>query len=416
VLLSVNTYAQEPPDTTKEREPYPEPRSIGSDILAVPQFIIDIPFNLIEGAAGFLIEDLYGGLLAAHVTALIANVHRIWGFYPVFSTGNRSGIEYGLGFRSKGVFTREERLKIKGSYSANDYQNIKIQYRAPNFIDPDLGVTFLGQYRQRPWESFYGLGNNSPEKSQVNYNPEHSHLRAGALWTINDNWKTELVLGYDAYNIFDGEDPNLEGNIVDIIPKLQLSPGEVRGSRLISFGGTIDHDWRNNNGQPTSGGRELVSLVYYESTRDFDDFAFWRTSVDIRHYLELFKKRTLALRILVESVDPSGTSPALPFYLKNSLGGVDNFRGYRNGRFLDNDLATASVEYRYPILEMIDGFVFLDEGRVFNNLSDDFKWHDWKYSYGAGLRIFNDEDIMLRTFIAKSKEDSRFYLEFSDAF
>jgi len=130
----------------------------------------------------------------------------------------------------------------------------------------------------------------------------------------------------------------------------------------------------------------------------------------------LFKKRTLGLRILVESVDRPGASPSLPFYLKSSLGGVDNLRGYRNGRFLDNDLAMASVEYRYPILEMIDGFVFLDEARVFNNLSNDFNWHDWKYSYGAGLRIFNDEDIMVRAFIAKSKEDNRLYLEFSDAF
>jgi len=115
-------------------------------------------------------------------------------------------------------------------------------------------------------------------------------------------------------------------------------------------------------------------------------------------------------------VDLSGTSPALPFYLKSSLGGVDNLRGYRNGRFLDNDLAMASVEYRYPILEIIDGFVFLDEARVFNNLSDSFKWHDWKYSYGAGVKIFDDKDMMVRTFVAKSKEDSRFYLEFSDAF
>ncbi len=416
VLLTASAYSQEPPDTTKEREPYPEPRGIGSDIMAVPQFILDIPISLLEGATGFLIEDLYGGLLAAQVAALIGNFDRVWGFYPVFSTGSRSGLEYGLGFRSKGVFTKEERLKIKGSYSAHDYQNIKIQYRAPNFIHPDLGVTFLGQYRQRPWESFYGQGNNSLENNQVNYNPEHSHLRAGGLWTMNSRWKTEFTIGYNAYNIFYGEDPKLEGNIVDIIPKLQLSSEEVRGTRLVSFGGIVDHDWRNNAGQPTHGGRELFSIVYHKSTRDFDDLAFWRTSVDIRHYLELFKKRTLALRILVETVDLSGASPALPFYLKSALGGVDNLRGYRNGRFLDNDLAMASIEYRYPILEIIDGFIFLDEGRVFNNLSDDFKWHDWKYSYGAGLRIFNDEDVMLRMFLAKSKEDSRFYLEFSDAF
>jgi len=417
-LVVTRAYGQEPPDTTKEREPYPEPRSLGSDIMAVPQFIIDIPVTLLEGFTGFIVEDLYAGALAAQVGALIGNFDRIWGFYPVFSTGSRSGVEYGLGFRSKGVFTKEERLKIKGSYSAHDYQNFKIQYRAPNFVSPDLGITFLGQYRKRPWESFYGLGNNSLEKNQVNYNPEQSHLHGGALWTISPQWKLELALGYDAYNLFDGEDPKLEGDIDTIVsnPNLQLSPAEVRGTRYWSLGGTIDHDWRNGNGQPTSGGREIISLTYNKSTRDFDKLEFWQTTVDLRQYLELFKKRTLALRVLLESNDITDNSPALPFYLKSSLGGVENLRGYRNGRYIDNDLALVSLEYRYPLLEMIDAFLFMDEGRVFQSLSDHFKWRDWKYSYGAGLRLWSDDELMIRTFLAKSKEDTRFYLEFSDAF
>lgn len=416
VFFTQSTFAQVAPDTTKEREPYPEPRSVAGDILAVPQFIIDIPLNVLKGATGFLIEDLYGGLLAAQVAALVGNFDRVWGFYPVFSTGSRSGFEYGIGFRSKGAFTSEERLKIKGTYSAHDYQNFKIQYLAPNFIDPDLGITFLGQYRQRPWESFYGLGNNSDENNQVNYNPEHTQFRAGGLWTVNPEWKLEVIGGFNAYNIFNGEDPNFEGDINTIVTALALSPQDVRGTRLWSVGGVIDHDWRNHDGQPTSGGREVISLTYNMSTRDFDELEFWRLSVDLRHYLELFKKRTLALRVLVESTDKTGNSPSVPFYLKSQLGGVDNLRGYRGGRFVDNDLTLASIEYRYPILEMIDAFLFVDEGRVFSNLSNDFKWHDWKYSYGGGIRLFGRDDVMLRTFYAKSKEDSRFYLEFGDSF
>jgi outer membrane protein assembly factor BamA len=415
-LLCSQAFGQVQPDTTKEREPYPESRSTFSDIWAVPQYIIDIPINVLEGASGFLIEDLYGGLLAAQVAALIGNFDRIWGFYPVFSTGGRSGFEYGIGFRSKGVFTREERLKIKGTYSSHDYQNLKIQYRAPNFIDPDVGITFLGQYRKRPWEGFYGLGNNSNENSQVNYNPEQSQFRAGGLWTINHSWKLEFIGGYGAINIYDGEDPNLEGKINSIVSFLSLSPDDVRSTRLWSLGGVVDHDWRNNNGQPTSGGREVVSLTYNKSTRDYDELEYWHLSVDLRHYLELFKKRTLAFRVLVESLDKTDNSPAVPFYLKSQLGGVDNLRGYRGGRFIDNDMTLASVEYRYPLLERIDAFLFLDEGRVFTNLSNDFKWHDWKYSYGGGIRLCNREDLMFRTFIAKSKEDTRVSLEFSDSF
>ncbi|MGH8014897.1 MAG: hypothetical protein ACREBV_01760 [Candidatus Zixiibacteriota bacterium] len=418
-LLAVSVHAQTPIDTTKERQPYPEPRSAIGDVLAVPGYILEIPFSILKGITNFVVDEMQVGPMASKAIATVGDIKKSTGFYPSFGTGGRSGVQFGLGFNSSPVWTEQERLKLKAMYSTHDYLNLKAQYRVPNFINENFEVRLLTQHRQQPWELFFGLGNYRSENDKVNYNPEHSVFQASGLWTPAPNWEFEFKAGYNVYNLFDGEDPKLEGHMDDIVSKFSgdgFTSDLVRSTRFWTAGTAINHDWRNHKGQPTSGGQEIVSIAYNSSTRDFDELEFWRVSVDLRHYLELFKKRTLALRVLVESVDISDNSTPLPFYLKSGLGGPDNLRGYRQSRFLDNDVVLASLEYRYPLLEVIDAFVFVDEGRVFSNLSNDFKWHDWKYSYGGGIRIFNSQTVLIRTFVAKSKEDTRFNLEFSNAF
>jgi len=415
-LLSVSANSQVPIDTTKERQPYPEERSVVKDILAVPGLLLELPFSVLKGITNVVVDEMKIGMMASKTIAGVNNIKKSTGFYPAFGTGSRSGVEFGLGFNSSPVWTEQERLKLKAMYSAHDYETFKAQYRIPNFLSEDFEIRLLAQYKLQPWELLFGLGNNSLESGKVNYNPEHSLFQATGLWSASSNWNFEFTAGYNAYNLFDGEDTKLEGDLDTIVTRLGFTNDLIRSTRFWSAGAALNHDWRNHKGQPTSGGQEIINISYNMSTRDNDQLEFWKLSVDVRQYLELFKKRTLAFRVLMQTTDITDNSPALPFYLKSGLGGADNLRGYRDDRFLDNDAVLASVEYRYPLLEVIDAFVFLDEGRVFSNLSNDLKWHDWKYSYGGGIRIFNSESVIVRTFVAKSKEDTRFNLEFSNAF
>ena len=416
LLSGANVLASEPPDTTKERELYPEKKGLGQTLWTVPQFVISLPVNILTEFSHVVIEDLYAGHLAAQIAALTSELDRVWGFYPIFGAGGNSGAEFGLAFTSKDIFTVEERLKIKFSISVNDYQSFKIRYRAPKFIGEKLGITLLGQYTQSPWESFFGTGDSSLKVSKTNYNPEHSHLSSSFLWQARSNIVVDLRVGYDAYNIFDGEDPNLVGDIDSIRQIHKLSPSETRSTRLVSVGGTIDHDWRNDKGQPTSGGREIISLFYYASTEDNDNFKYTSVTVDVRQYFHIFRKRTLALRLMAQTTDLVDATSSMPFYLLPSLGGAETLRGYTRLRFLDNDLALISAEYRYPIWKKIDAFVFLDEARVFISLTDHFKWHDWKYSYGGGLRVWETDNLILSFYAAKSEEETRFRIQFSDSF
>jgi outer membrane protein assembly factor BamA len=416
LVLSSSAIAAEQPDTTKEREPYPEQKSIGQALWTVPQFVINIPVEILTGFSQVIIDDLYAGHLIAQIAAMVGDLDRIWGFYPVIGAGSNSGIEYGLAFTSKGVFTVEERLKIKGWTSSHDYQNFKVRYKAPKMMNENLRLIFLGQYSKSPWESYFGPGHLSLQENEVNYNPEHSLLSAVAVWKASNSITVDFKLAYDAYNLYGGEDPDLVGDLDSIRQLHNLTLADTRNTRLISFGGTIDHDWRNDKGQPTAGGREILSFYYNASTEDGDELKYTFVSVDLRQYFHLFRKRALAVRAMGRSTDLGDNSPVMPFYLKPTLGGAETLRGYTNYRFSDNDLAVISVEYRYPIWDQIDAFVFLDEGRVFNSITDHFKWHDWKYSYGGGLRVWETDNLMLTFYAAKSKEATRFKLQFNDLF
>ncbi len=416
LLFSANVFASQPPDTTKEREPYPEKKGFGQALWTIPQFVINVPLDIFTGFSQVVIDDLYAGHLAAQIAALAGNIDRVWGFYPIIGAGGNSGAEFGLAFTSKDVFTVEERLKIKFSLSVNDYQSFKIRYKTPKFMGEKLSITLLGQYTQRPWESYFGSGHLSSRDRETNYNPEHSHLSSSVLWQARSNIVIDLRVGYDAYNISDGEDPNLVGDIDSIRQIYKLSLSETRNTRLASFGGTIDHDWRNDKGQPTAGGREIISVVYYASTEDNDNFKYTSITVDVRQYFHIFKKRALAVRVMALSTDLGDKTQVMPFYLLPSLGGAETLRGYTRLRFVDNDLALISAEYRYPIWKKIDAFVFLDEARVFISLTDHFKWHDWKYSYGGGLRVWEIDNLILSFYAAKSEEETRFRIQFSDSF
>ena len=416
VMISANVFASEPPDTTKEREPYPEKKGFGQALWTIPQFAINVPVDILTGFSQVVIDDLYAGHLAAQIAALAGELDRVWGFHPIFGAGGNSGAEFGLAFTSKDIFTVEERLKIKFSISVNDYQSFKIRYKAPKFMGEKLGITLLGQYTQRPWESYFGSGHSSLRKNETNYNPEHSHLSSSFLWQARSNVVVDFSVGYDAYNIFDGEDPNLAGDIDSIRQIFGLSFSETRNTRLVSVGGTIDHDWRNDKGQPSAGGREIISVFYYASTEDKDNFKYTSVTVDVRQYFHIFKKRTLAVRLMAQTTDLGDEIPFMPFYLLPSLGGAETLRGYTRLRFVDNDLALISAEYRYPIWKKIDAFVFLDEARVFKSLTDHFKWHDWKYSYGGGLRVWETDNLILSFYAAKSDEETRFRIQFSDSF
>jgi hypothetical protein len=74
----------------------------------------------------------------------------------------------------------------------------------------------------------------------------------------------------------------------------------------------------------------------------------------------------------------------------------------------------AAVEYRFPVLRSIDGFVFFEEGRVFHEITEDFTFRNWHYSTGLGARLWDQKGLRFSSYMAFSKEGVQFYVQLSE--
>lgn len=414
LLLPATTADAYEVDTTRVRKQVKTKRTLGQKLLWLPQTVIMLPLRTVEGTTNFVINDIIITKPVARISTMFAKVDRVWGFYPVIGYGSNSGFKGGFAFTSKQVFTKGERLKIKATYSSHNYQRYTIIYSAPNKFGAFKRPYFAAGYRKRPWESFYGVGNDSREPDEVTFSLEKAYVGVGWHHLLRPKVRLNFDGAYHAQNIFDGENPDFEGSLDSIASNLSLSTDDLSDVRMYSLGATLSHDWRDNEGQPSQGGFEEISVTLNQGVGRSSDLGYTITRLNIRHYVNIFKKRILALRVLAESIDPVGHTPYVPFYLRRYLGGENDLRGYRRRRFVDNDLALVSLEYRYPVWLKLDAFLFLDEARVFESITEDFDLTGWRYSAGGGLRVRNDESLILSMQIAFSDEGTRFYLQLSE--
>ncbi|MCP4705389.1 MAG: BamA/TamA family outer membrane protein, partial [candidate division Zixibacteria bacterium] len=165
-------------------------------------------------------------------------------------------------------------------------------------------------------------------------------------------------------------------------------------------------------GQPSRGSLIRAEYIRYDGTGLSTDLDFDKYSIDYHQYINIWWKRLFALRIFLQRFDADfDDTPAAPVYLISNLGGSEILRGFNHGRFINNDLAFAAIEYRYPIFDMTDAYLFFEEGRVYEKMTDEAFFRGWKYSAGFGLRIWNSKNLVGLTQIAFSEESFRFYFE-----
>lgn len=394
------------PDTTNIREVIPESKSFGEVLGDVPGFILNAPFKILE----LLTKGVTYGIYRTFIRNFL-DFENPYPLYGIADYGTNAGASGGMGLSFKNSFSEKDKLKLGGSYSNHKYQYYFIKYKAPHFFVNQIGIKFKADYNKQPWESFHGIGFDSDVNKEVAYNIESSTAYADFTWQVHSRLTFDIITGYSSYNIYDGQDDDRVRDIDSIITFLSLSPEYFRSSRFFSIGSRITFDCRDHKGQSSSGSLGELSFIYNHGTGRSNDLDFVKFKMMFSQYQNLWRKRLLALQVNFEKVDNITDGEVLPFYLMSSLGGIENLRGYRRNRFFDNDLASVSLEYRYPIWHVIDAFIFIDEGRTFENIEDDFTFERWKYSYGGGLRLWKSDGVFLMGLVAKSDEDTRVYLE-----
>jgi outer membrane protein insertion porin family len=143
----------------------------------------------------------------------------------------------------------------------------------------------------------------------------------------------------------------------DDAPAYLLSPGQQRlhRGRVVAPGLSISYDSRDNRLNPRRG--VFFSGSWEGAQRSWGgDFVFDRFMLDSRGYWPAPKESTFALRVLA-----GFASRDLPLSESFWLGGFD-LRGYEFDEFRGNRMVLLSGEWRVPLLEGVQGALFVDAG------------------------------------------------------
>lgn len=127
---------------------------------------------------------------------------------------------------------------------------------------------------------------------------------------------------------------------------------------------------------------ELV--LYRDDERTGSSFNYNRIAFDFRKYFS-YKENILALNVYSIYSDAD-----LPFFQMGILGGQHKMRGFYEGRYRDNNLLVFQAEYRRHLFWQLGLTVFADAGQVAARY-DRFNTSNWRYTYGAGLRLMIDK-------------------------
>ncbi len=167
----------------------------------------------------------------------------------------------------------------------------------------------------------------------------------------------------------------------DDAPPGWLSPVEqsVNRGRIDALGFQVLYDTRDGRPFTRSG---LYATVLAERTLNRSDFQFSRVVGEASYYVPLGG----AGRVLVLRGIAGVASDPLPLSEKFWLGGFELLRGYDQDEFRGDQMLLGSAEYRFPVMESIQGAIFVDVGAAWDK-GQTLQPRDVRSGIGAGLRF-----------------------------
>lgn len=222
--------------------------------------------------------------------------------------------------------------------------------------------------------NFYGVGNDQPDNFVERYGIEFPRLRITALRKVSRHVYVGPRYAFDRFSLY-GLDT--AGQLINRTIK-GSGGGTVSGIGAVGL-----YDSRDNVFYPSRGWwGELV--IYRDDKRTGSSFNYTRIAFDVSKYFS-YKKNTLALNAYTIYSDSD-----LPFFQMGLLGGQKKMRGFYEGRYRDNNVLVFQAEYRRHLFWVMDLAVFGSTGQVANRY-DRFNGKNWRYTYGAGIRLMLDK-------------------------
>ena len=162
--------------------------------------------------------------------------------------------------------------------------------------------------------------------------------------------------------------------------KLLLPVNYRLPGRLLAYADGLYHFYRDL-GYPERGGLFEVEATVATGS---DGVRFFRLAAEVQRFVTLFRRnRILAVRARLEKAHRMG-SGIVPYPDLVVLGGKQEMRGYRRGALRGEGVLLVSAEYRYPIWDTWNAFLFWDEGQMFDEY-EEVGMDGFRTCWGGGI-------------------------------
>jgi hypothetical protein len=324
--------------------------------------------------------------------------------------------------------------------SPNLYRRFEGEAYFPRLFDKNTHADVWFDYLRRTKDNFFGIGPIIPNTSQTNFDLEQRSYNASVYHDFPRGAQIGGYFSESNSSTYEGQKhrdipiDNLFSGDQATVPAARWAPGLLTNAKILSYGGFVEYDLRNNSRGLTKGAYFYGRFGSAQGLTDktaFSDYGWLEAELDVRGYIPLGSDKTsLALRAYTTLKDPRGGSQ-IPFYDLSLLGGRTYGRGFNNFRFRGNNLALGSAELRQTIWTQnedrgLDVFGFGEAGQVWGDnrsqtdpsilANQDFSSRNWRASVGGGLQYRYSRGFAGRVEIGHSHERNLIYFSISRGF
>ena len=188
-----------------------------------------------------------------------------------------------------------------------------------------------------------------------------------------------------------------------VIPSASLTYFTVFESSLLSFGGELHFDTRNDARNPTSGinyataysrgTKKITGPEQYLALAPDQSYLVEQFSMDMECFLPLFRSQVLMAGFHGKKITSSQLEQSDLF----QIGGTNSVRGYLENQFFGSQILWSNVEYRFLTGRLSNVFGFFDAG-YFSRPADQLRslpsQEKFLYGYGVGTRLDTAVGVM----------------------
>ena len=373
------------------------------------KFALELPIQVLRYTSEGIIIGIDESGIIPKYREIFFNEAETIGIYPMPSLSPSSGLGAGLVFFYDDFLRPGMDLEVETNLTSTSEQEAELSLRRPKWMNGRFYTNLLVKYDYDPDRDFYGIGFDSDKDKRTNFSLRTFNPKVDVGTNLAPTVQVGLSLGY--LWVDNGPGKSQQHQSIEEVFEASQRPAFNESLSFFVPQFSLVHDNTKPKGRPHWGGREECTVALYnELTGEKFRLIHWK--LQFSRYFHLFLDRTIAVRLQMRMNSSMGGGYEVPFFLRNQLGGDDTLRGYNTGRFADKDSILGTLEYRFPVwrhpsvipTHQLDGRIFMDVGRVFNDIFDDFTFKDTKLCGGFGLRLSTKEEFIFRLEIAKSSE------------